>query len=128
MRVTGNTFRFAENQLTMTANELRIGNYFYDSEFEIFTVEEICKYQTHGSIGVRFRSGGSWGSIEVIEPIPLTEEWLVKLGLENKNEIITDSLGRYYLLRCQGVQLRYVHQLQNLYFAITGEELTIKNK
>jgi hypothetical protein len=26
----------------------------------------------------------------------------------------------------EGVKVKYVHQLQNLYFALTGEELTIK--
>ena len=81
----------------------------------------------------------------VYQPIPLTEEWLVKFGFEkdeneqyykggyvidvtadkksfmfsiviNANGLFAAALGVYY----------HVHQLQNLYFALTGEELTIK--
>ena len=80
-------------------------------------------------------------------PIPLTDEWLVKFGFEkNKNKVDIYELGRLRIWigsngRCLAylieedttfghyipVPIEYVHQLQNLYFAITGEELTIKN-
>jgi hypothetical protein len=77
-----------------------------------------------------------------IEPIPLTEEWLLKLGL-NKIAIWTFSLhlvGNLELIYYSGEKgwsiglknysdfsnLKYVHQLQNLYFALTRKELTIK--
>lgn len=90
--------------------------------------------------------------IEGMEPIKLTEEWLVKFGFRKvlswyivfgryKNETLeitynndTDE-SQYYvyvrgLLENEFVQikhdLKYVHQLQNLYFALTGEELNIK--
>ena len=77
-----------------------------------------------------------------VEPILLTEEWLIKFGskrvqedkygchYENQEcwvylshggfdvEVITDD-ERFNLLRTY----KYVHQLQNLYFAITGKEL-----
>ena len=77
-----------------------------------------------------------------VEPILLTEEWLIKFGFkrvqedkygchyENQEcwvylshggfdvEVITDD-ERFNLLRTY----KYVHQLQNLYFAITGKEL-----
>ena len=76
----------------------------------------------------------------IIEPIPLTEEWLINFGfnnslvndifLHNKIEfpptnIIRDS-GVYYF-RKGGLQIivSTVHQLQNLYFALTNQELTI---
>lgn len=73
-------------------------------------------------------------------PIPLTEEWLLKFGfekdwtgyaLEDKNSLsfsVTKN-GAYlacWLDRSLGITIKYVHQLQNLYFALTGEELTIK--
>ena len=77
-----------------------------------------------------------------VEPILLAEEWLIKFGFkrvqedkygchyENQEcwvylshggfdvEVITDD-ERFNLLRTY----KYVHQLQNLYFAITGKEL-----
>ena len=78
-----------------------------------------------------------------LEPIPLTEEWLVKFGFEYKDGYLTLELGYfsgsnfiYWIgdvlnLFCKsGMMLtnniKYVHQLQNLYFALTGEELKIK--
>lgn len=70
-----------------------------------------------------------------IEPIPLTEEWLIKFGFENSNmgfsaDYSKDNIelnfvnGLYeYGDYCK---IEYVHKLQNLYFALTGEELTLK--
>ena len=85
------------------------------------------------------------------KPIPLTEEWLYKFGFKDidksDNDYITytDSNHNYYLQldvrRKDGkysildnsfddlrdfsmVDVMYVHQLQNLYFALTGEELS----
>lgn len=71
-------------------------------------------------------------------PIPLTEEWLIKFGFvlhggsnkfahkedfwELENE--ENGLGWYCChLECS---VKYVHQLQNLYHALTGQELEIK--
>lgn len=80
---------------------------------------------------------------EFYKPIPLTEEWLVKFGFEksiyhcdiyelNKNgfEISFDFKDRVIngcYLECIELDIKYVHQLQNLYFALIGKELTIKN-
>ena len=71
-----------------------------------------------------------------IHPIPLTEEWLLKFGFTK------EVLGwkhwnlDLYLYLDNGcfeseqlpmfIYLKYVHQLQNLYFALTNEELCIK--
>ena len=74
------------------------------------------------------------------KPIPLTEEWLVKFGfkIEGKTwgntNYSKDFSGiwlqdRGELYKCtisngnKHIEIRYVHQLQNLYFALTGEEL-----
>jgi len=85
-------------------------------------------------------------SFENVEPIPLTDEWLEKLGALKDEygdvfiEVDSDSDTRLYLSTKRYIQLvksyhcpmfdyehiKHVHQLQNLYFAITGEELTIK--
>jgi hypothetical protein len=117
----------------MKANELRIGNLVLSKGVPV-QIEEIM-WET-----VRHCFGEF--PIDYVEPIPLTEEWLLKFGFEIKldnfnwnagigiNEIgdfklalrHTDNFGWFYKSRC--TPIKYVHQLQNLYFALTGEELT----
>ncbi len=78
-----------------------------------------------------------------LSPIHLTEEWLLKLGWQKKTDCapgigefhwfelgpystthIADGLFGIQDINCKPLQ--YVHSLQNLYFALTGTELTIK--
>ena len=123
----------------MEAKELRIGNFatrkriiYEDNSFKTITVSyhdiEACsRNQKH------------------FEPIPLTEEWLEKFGFTEAMYDYTVHTGEFYnnkigLLKIVGgdkyqlsigsknlmVVIEYVHQLQNLYFALTGEELTLK--
>jgi len=65
--------------------------------------------------------------------IPLTEEWLLKFGYD----LITENhyaIPGHLIWKCNdlfmcdknGRIIKHVHQLQNLYFALTGEELQIK--
>lgn len=82
-------------------------------------------------------------NIDEIEPIPLTEEWLLKFGFTKKENkqywYKDDSMLRFALLdgclHCSigddknGVlynRLYSVHQLQNLFYAVNNTELTIK--
>ena len=79
------------------------------------------------------------------KPIPLTEEWLVDFGfiklptksypLNSQNWCKSDSKNNTFFVYTgsRGFETsqsfilhNYVHQLQNLYFASTGEGLTIK--
>ena len=77
---------------------------------------------------------------EKLKPIPLTEEWLKRFGYYTSNgpwgtiavrgdgrktTYQLDRYGEYWTHDREGyrVDLKYVHQLQNLYFALTGEEL-----
>jgi hypothetical protein len=72
--------------------------------------------------------------INQIKPIPLTEEWLLKFGFKKKvgNRFESDLLsqdiyfGNGYYIANVLPELKHVHQLQNLYFVLTGEELQIK--
>ena len=73
--------------------------------------------------------------LDYCSPIPLTEEWLVKFGFDDnfhkgKFWVCLDDDGYFYTnhnLNDEGfTEVLHVHQLQNLYFALTGEELTIK--
>lgn len=74
---------------------------------------------------------------QLLNPIPLTEEILLKCGAKKSD----DSFGGYIIYYPNGngmrvknnewssqhlsVKLEYLHQLQNLYFALTNEELKI---
>lgn len=73
------------------------------------------------------------------DPIPLTIEILEKSGWgEKMNPLMTDFKNQQGLYFCNipdGIQvvnaifktdILFLHQLQNLYFALTGEELVIK--
>jgi hypothetical protein len=115
----------------MKANELRIGNWYdYNGK---------PKQVTPNTIEEVWIAERTW-----CKPIPLTEKWLLKFGFEkvfnqykkvtnvdtrngkNVPFIVLDLDGfEYDDLRLQ-TKLNYVHQLQNLYFALTGEELTFK--
>lgn len=133
------------------AKELRIGNYvktdLKDSDFDnnIYQIETIAnEFPTLNTI--EFGIGViDWNNIK---PIPLTEEWLVKFGfvkrfdsflLRHKNGVIStylsdNSVGLYdsehsynigFGLNMGELRVKHIHQLQNLYFALTNEELKI---
>lgn len=75
--------------------------------------------------------------------IPLTEEWLLRMGFKEFHKrdwdiggqgngqilTITTYFGKPIVLIHGGevINIEHVHQLQNLYFALTGEELEIKD-
>jgi hypothetical protein len=111
----------------MKASELRIGNFVKGKETNVYwTVEAIDSNSIFSHV--------KWRSLDAFEPIPLTEEWLLKFGFEKvaENDFILGKYSLYYLLYYDGYRVseitpKYVHQLQNLYFALTGEELIIKN-
>lgn len=122
----------------MKANELRIGNCVMDQDEskEIFQVESIEKGEDE-SDGMYFING-RWD--DDIDPIPITEEWLLKFGFE-EDDLHWFNYGKFSIRienkRCvsaikdsevwnQYDMPKYVHQLQNLYFALTGNELEIK--
>jgi hypothetical protein len=122
----------------MKANELRIGNYILheptidDWEEIIITLPSLLQIDI---------------SPESYCGIPLTEEWLLKFGFrfdgmvyridEDKYMTMAIVSGKisFPILRNQDASnpenfslmgVKYVHQLQNLYFSLTGEELQIK--
>jgi hypothetical protein len=125
------------------SNELRIGNYltYKDGiDYRVLGINEAGGVYVEGFKGCLV--------LEVqFKPIPLTEEWLSRFGcqrvrmgwfLYSANYMLYNPLNsndvrssEYYALMyneriVSTVAIRYVHQLQNLYFALNGEELTIK--
>ena len=119
----------------MKASELRIGNLFKDAKDRLCSVDEIYKNIEDCRITSIFDCITS----HPIKPIPLTEEWLLKFGfIYTKTELgfnqfrkgilelsITTN-GYELFFTYKWIEIEYVHQLQNLYFALTNEELTLK--
>jgi hypothetical protein len=119
----------------MKVSELRIGNKFYLPNGNIGTIS----YHEIRLLVVALEKPN-------YQPIPLTEEWLLNFGFNRhhadygngiiyiKNVIDNTEFewGVYPNELGSGIQiqnrklLKYVHQLQNLYFALTGEELVVK--
>ena len=132
----------------MTSNELRIGNYYQyagDNGIIYTKVKEI----KHNQFGLLGDFDGV--NFEICKPIELTEEWLLKFGFIQQGVIInnnglTEQCGINYFIKNNIVyslsdnqveldnpnvflcNLKYVHQLQNLYFALTGKELTFESE
>lgn len=115
------------------ASELRIGNLVtvaHETNSPIVVVKTITK----NFINVFDNRSGY--DLDFVLPIQLTKKWLVRLGVKTKN----DTCGELYVKDgwlCEDysegdggthyiAEVKYVHQLQNLYFALTGEELTTK--
>ena len=124
------------------ANELRVWNLI---DFE----GETCKVLSIDGQGVDGSFIGSgeevWIDLFQFRPIPLTEEWLLKLGFEKTKEnfctydlgkisIYMPSIcyeeGRTYFNSWVIIEKspKYVHQLQNLYFCLCGKELELSNQ
>jgi hypothetical protein len=127
----------------MKASDLRIGN-----QMKLFLGigDNGAEYRECGIQGIMIHHStefyllkNAWvGISNNLEPIPLTEEWLLKFGFvyHDDDGIITYSrdnivifqryrLDFYFeLSNYKDAELEYVHQLQNLYYALTGEELT----
>jgi len=128
--------------MELSAKDLRIGNkigIWYKDEYKnIHEVEPTTFYMINGDID----SKGFY-----FKAIPLTEDWLLKADgywediISEKDAFLIDiheelSIGwcGYLFLVISGciIQINdtnsiYVHQLQNLYSDLKGEELTFKN-
>ena len=140
----------------MKASELRIGNYVQSDgdivaingfsplfHLERCNTDEGCNLlidiiNNDGTINLGWEC-----EIKDANPIPITDEWLLKLGFTKPNDCwyhfidfnddfdsfkisFSDDLKTYFLVGYLSKHIQYVHQLQNLYFALTGKELTLK--
>jgi hypothetical protein len=133
----------------MKTNELRLGNYLYgiiNQEIDRGNgiIEDFEKCEVVKVIGFDPFENIIWCDSELdienydLQPIPLTEEWLERFGFAfyffsgtyAKNGIKIVSENTFWCLNVTGIiiTIKHVHQLQNLYFALTGEELQIKQQ
>jgi hypothetical protein len=123
------------------AEELRIGNFFYPDvdgdAYAKITAKDILELYSD-PLDDYYKS------------LPLTEDWLVKFGFEeyidfgyktgnfdkvplcgftysiNTNKVMIMHKGNN-ISHWLDIKIKYVHQLQNLYFSLTNQELEVKN-
>ena len=119
----------------MEAKELRIGNYVLDRGNKLILIDH-WEYKDKISSRRENIFHPLTEFVDYLKPIPLTEEWLVKFGfdkLEGWDDMYYFQIGDFqiYEYNVSGYEfddfsIKHVHQLQNLYFALTNEELIIK--
>jgi hypothetical protein len=131
----------------MKITELRLGNIVKVISSEYCKIDHISYENVKGmwksSDGI---ISSTWTPGKGIEPIPLTEEWLVKLGFVEVSVYHPTPNNRAFERGYIHVKIYnshdikriwykdividndyfFIHQLQNLYFALTGEELIVK--
>jgi len=116
-------------------NEIRIGNYleYFGSIVKVNSIRKDNQYY----ISAEKFNTDYYNVIDSYKAIPLTEEILLKCGLK----LITERTKNYMLkgisgepcfhfnknntVSCYKANIKYLHQLQNLYFALTNQELNI---
>jgi hypothetical protein len=119
----------------MEARELRISNLVYSNGEVVQIVQIERRYKEVYRIN-------DVDNNQALKPIPLTEEWLLKFGFKWKNHSLNNDKIRIYSFKGNGdysahftmgsnlidIELKYVHQLQNLVYALTGKELELINQ
>ncbi|EMY3585013.1 hypothetical protein ABF200_002296 [Flavobacterium psychrophilum] len=130
----------------MKASELRLGNYInvtrsHGRGQKQTTVKKVNLHYLEQVLNNN--------QTNYIEPIELNREWLISFGfIEDENEelvlkndlasivqtcfmdlwlIRVEMIGRTETITILNEDFLYVHQLQNLYLALTGTEIACKN-
>jgi hypothetical protein len=123
----------------MKANELRIGNYLMSNGIEIQI--DCIQPNMLAKVGENF-----YTKFDLFEPLPLTKYWLIKAGAKKcgsterywisipnlkaeihfeiyEKEIVSTIKSQFAELILD--RIKYVHEFQNLYFALTNNELSL---
>ena len=137
--------------MDLSVNELMIGNFFHDKlTGELLAVSGLAEKEIGYTVIDRdkFPLPDGWSA----EPIPLTKQWLWNfgfIGVVSQSKRINDDIELSLsvggnIVKCElicetlyddttertitHIPIKYVHQLQNLYFALTNKELKYESK
>lgn len=125
-------------------NEIRIGNFFHHTDNWSYRQPDtnLKDFDFQWNESDWYAIGECTLELKYIEPIHLTPEWLTKAGFEDHNGsffkiklgvsefLINPDNGVVWIENKTGTfnnpsLITELHLLQNIYFALTGEELTI---
>ena len=132
------------------SNELRSGNLIigtYENEDDNLMHETICTFKFYNCYDNYYNVESKDGIEEFtsFKPIPLTEEILLKCGFyysDDDDEFLeykvfksfkfhADYSDKFscisYRINDTTNEIKFLHQLQNLYWCLCGEELTFNN-
>jgi hypothetical protein len=126
----------------MNAKDLRIGNFWDTGDF--YGIDRVESYNIY-QLSLMEKGSTVADFYHHVKPIPLTEEWLLEFGFEAFRYNFRKDLdsfcmiydlktNTFYINDGDGYEganilkkIQYVHQLQNLYWCLCGEELTLTN-
>lgn len=134
----------------MEAKDLRIGNLVTDEWFDSFKAIITVDSINDKGINLTIEDDGNWSELaqhfivpeynfDKLRGIPLTEDWLLKFGFEKIDngsypvfhkdnfyfELVNHKKIGFIFPKYWSIKIEYVHQLQNLYYALTGQELML---
>lgn len=125
------------NNKYMKSNEVRVGNFILFSGVQTRVIPADFATQCRGV---------NSSEMPNFKPIQLNEEWLLSAGFEKltsiekgfKSNSYTYSKGFSFIVHLnngllstnfwQGNEKKFVHELQNLFFSLTGEDLVFSTE
>jgi hypothetical protein len=124
----------------MKPEELRIGNLVirYSNIMKVYGVGN----ERADLILIQPNTMVNWCMLyQDISPMPITSEWLDKFGFHSQTHRLVKGVsyskdGISYYTNDNAIKLygnymyniKYIHQLQNLYFLVNGKELEVKSE
>ncbi len=133
----------------LEAKDLRIGNLVYgvsDGQKILSDVVSLDSVNlTEHPIWLISKYNQTSDEYESVEPIPITEEWLLKLGFKEQNTEIGSRFRKknfyiakntdfdFYLKDVKSgiyihlTKLDFVHELQNIWYCLNGKDLKIND-
>ena len=135
----------ATYQCSLSAQELRIGNWVYDGERTQYPMQVVAFGKDWAHLDFPGNEGDLWeADIKDLRPIAVTVEILKKAGLRwdggyGHKQLDENKTMQYYkhesrlrvwykaediIFECHGVY--HLHQLQNAYYIATGQELEVQ--
>lgn len=139
--------------MELKINQLRIGNWVKPNNSSGIESNEGTVFSINNHL-VSVSPNRNPYDIHLIDPINLTNDWFSKFGFDVIDDqyfskhtrcgigglgiTMKDHLPMVLVVderqydgiyrQVIGKQIKYVHELQNLYFALTGEELEVRNE